>query len=128
MKALVIDDSKFQRLAIQRALVRAGHDVITADDGEAGLRAAAQSQPEVVILDMMLPKVTGVDVLRTLRSSENTQSIPVIILTGLSEKNRDKLIAEGATAFVEKSTALAEGDCAPLLEVIGGLSRARTSR
>ena len=123
MKALVIDDSKFQRLAIQRALTRAGYKVVTADDGEAGLNAVANSNPEVIILDMMLPKVSGIDVLRTLRSAENTRSLPVVILTGLSEKNRERLIAEGATAFVEKSNALADGDCSPLINAIGSLAR-----
>lgn len=119
MKALVIDDSKFQRLAIQRALVRAGYDVATAGDGEDGLRAAGASHPDVIILDMLLPKISGIDVLRTLRREANTRTVPVIVLTGLSEKNKEKLIAEGATAFMEKSLALSNGDCGALIDLIG---------
>jgi len=121
MKALVIDDSKFQRAAIQRALVRAGHDVTTAGDGEEGLRAASSSQPDLIILDMLLPKVSGIDVLRTLRREAKTRAVPVIVLTGLSEKNKEKLIAEGATAFMEKSLALSNGDCGALIDAIGRL-------
>jgi len=121
MKTLVIDDSKFQRVAIQRALVRAGHDVTTAGDGEEGLRAASASQPDLIILDMLLPKISGIDVLRSLRRESKTKSVPVIVLTGLSEKNKEKLIAEGATAFMEKSLALSNGDCGALIDAIGQL-------
>lgn len=119
MRVLVIDDSKFQRLAIQRALVRAGYDVATAGDGEEGLRAAGASHPDVIVLDMMLPKMSGVDVLRALRREDKTKAVPVIVLTGLSEKNKEKLITEGATAFMEKSLALSKGDCQDLIHVIG---------
>jgi CheY-like chemotaxis protein len=123
MKALVIDDSKFQRAAIQRALVRAGHQVSTAGDGEEGLRAASASQPDLIILDMLLPKVSGIDVLRALRREAQTSAVPIIVLTGLSEKNKEKLIAEGATAFMEKSLALSNGDCVALIDTIGRVSQ-----
>jgi|SRR5579884_3369996 len=122
MKTLVIDDSKFQRVAIQRALARAGHDVTTAGDGEEGLRAASAAKPDLIILDMLLPKVSGIDVLRSLRRDSTTKAVPVIVLTGLSEKNKEKLMAEGATAFMEKSLALSNGDCGALLDAIGRLS------
>ncbi|HYA25149.1 MAG TPA: response regulator [Terriglobales bacterium] len=119
MKVLVIDDSKFQRLAIQRALVRAGYDVATAGDGEEGLHAASASHPDVIVLDMLLPRISGIDVLRTLRREAKTRTVPVIVLTGLSEKNKEKLMTEGATAFMEKSLALSNGDCEALINVIG---------
>ncbi|HZP62920.1 MAG TPA: response regulator [Terriglobales bacterium] len=122
MKTLIIDDSKFQRVAIQRALVRAGHDVTTAGDGEEGLRVASAAQPDLIILDMLLPKVSGIEVLRSLRREAKTRAVPVIVLTGLSEKNKEKLIAEGATAFMEKSMALSNGDCGALIDAIGRLS------
>jgi len=120
MKALVIDDSKFQRLAIQRALAHAGYEVVTAGDGEAGLRAAHEARPDIIVLDMMLPKISGVDVLRALRREQDTREVPVVVLTGLSEKNRAKLLAEGATEFLEKSDALSNGSCASL---IGAMSQ-----
>jgi CheY-like chemotaxis protein len=123
MKVLVIDDSKFQRIAIHRALARAGYDVATAGDGEEGLRAASASHPDVIVLDMLLPKVSGIDVLRTLRREVKTRTVPVIILTGLSEKNKEKLITEGATAFMEKSLAISNGDCEALIDVIGRVPR-----
>jgi len=119
MKALIIDDSKFQRLAIQRALGHAGYEVATAGDGEEGLRAAHQSPPDIIVLDMMLPKVSGIDVLRALRREGKTKAIPVIVLTGLSDKNQEKLIAEGASGFLEKSEALLNAGCGALIDMIG---------
>jgi len=124
MKALIIDDSKFQRLSIQRALSHAGYEVATAGDGEEGLQAARASQPDIIVLDMMLPKISGIDVLRTLRREAQTKAIPVIVLTGLSDRNKEKLIAEGASGFLEKSEALSNGDCGALIAAIARVTGA----
>jgi CheY-like chemotaxis protein len=118
MKALVIDDSTSQRLAIQRALSRAGYNVITAGDGEAGLQAVQETRPDIIVLDILLPRISGVDVLRVLRQEQATKEVPVIVLTGLSAKNKEKLISEGATVFLEKSQVLSNGDCAALVGVV----------
>jgi CheY-like chemotaxis protein len=56
MKILIVDDSRFLRLANERALVKAGHIVVTASDGEEGLRMAQERKPDLVVLDMMLAK------------------------------------------------------------------------
>jgi DNA-binding response OmpR family regulator len=77
MKILIVDDSHFLRLANTRALTHAGYEVISAADGEDGLRLAREHKPELVILDLMLPKLPGQMVLRTLRSEPETASIPV---------------------------------------------------
>jgi DNA-binding response OmpR family regulator len=125
MKALIIDDSKFQRLAIQRALSHAGYEVATASDGEEGLQTARTSRPDLIVLDMMLPKVSGIDVLRALRGEAATQTVPVIVLTGLSDRNKEKLIAEGASEFLEKSDGLLKNDCGSLMDAI---ARVRAGR
>jgi DNA-binding response OmpR family regulator len=67
MKILLIEDSKFQRIANERALVKAGYGVIQARDGEEGLRIARENIPDLILLDMMLPKLSGLDVLRALK-------------------------------------------------------------
>jgi DNA-binding response OmpR family regulator len=64
MKVLLIEDSKFQRIANGRALIRAGYDVVYAVDGEEGLSVAHENMPDLILLDMMLPKVSGLNVLR----------------------------------------------------------------
>jgi DNA-binding response OmpR family regulator len=67
MKILLIEDSKFQRIANERALLRAGYSVIHAGDGDEGLRSARENNPDLILLDMMLPKLSGLDVLRALK-------------------------------------------------------------
>jgi CheY-like chemotaxis protein len=63
-KILLVDDSKFLRLATERALSRAGYDVSTANDGGRALEIAREKKPDVILLDMLLPKMTGPDVLK----------------------------------------------------------------
>ena len=103
MKILIVDDSRFLRMANERALVKAGHTVITAADGEEGLRLAQEREPDLVVLDMLLPKLSGPDVLRALRKSVETASTPVMVLTSLPQCNEQKLIGEGATSYFAKS-------------------------
>ena len=115
---LLVDDSKLLRLAGERALHRAGYQVCTAADGEAALRSAVENHPHVILLDMLLPKVSGLDVLRTLKRSDQTKNIPVIILTSLAQANEAKLMAEGAAAFFEKSEHMLQDDYSELLRTV----------
>lgn len=103
MNILIVDDSRFLRLSNERALTRAGHHVITASDGEEGLRLAIENKPDLIVLDMMLPKLSGPDVLHALRKHSDTEAIPVMVLTSLPQVNEQRLISEGATAYFEKS-------------------------
>ncbi|HWZ83999.1 MAG TPA: response regulator [Terriglobales bacterium] len=102
-KVLLVEDSKFLRLANERVLTKAGYRVTVAPDGEEALRVARKELPDVILLDMMLPKLSGPEVLRKLKESPATSSIPVIVLTSLSQRNEEKLIQEGAAAYFEKS-------------------------
>jgi two-component system, OmpR family, response regulator VicR len=117
-KILVIDDSKLLRMANAKILAKAGYQVLTAGDGEEGLKIVQSHTPDLLVLDMMLPKISGVEVLQTLRKNPSTQRLPVIVLTSLSEMNRKKILAEGATDFVEKSQELADQNSSPLLAAI----------
>jgi CheY-like chemotaxis protein len=91
------------RLANERALVKAGYTVWTASDGEEGLRMAYAMIPDLILLDMLLPKLGGEHVLQALRTNASTALIPVIVLSSLSQTNENKLKKEGATAYFEKS-------------------------
>jgi two-component system cell cycle response regulator DivK len=103
MKILLVEDSRFLRVATERALARAGFEVISAGDGEEGLRLARQHMPSAILLDMMLPKVSGPDVLKALKKDPATAGIPVMALTSLSAKNASALEKDGAAWFFEKS-------------------------
>jgi len=115
---LLVDDSRLLRTANHRALVRAGYDVIDAEDGQRALELAQEKMPDLILLDMMLPKLSGPEVLRTLKSDPRTSSIPVIVLSALSEKNREKLEQDGAAEYVEKSDDLLRNDSAILVRTI----------
>jgi CheY-like chemotaxis protein len=100
---LLVEDSKFLRLANERALAQAGYSVIGAADGEEALRLAVDEAPDVIVLDMMLPKLSGPLVLQALKRNPATAPIPIIVLSSLPQKNEAKLKSEGAAAYLEKS-------------------------
>ena len=103
IKILLVEDSKFLRLATERALTRAGYEMSSAADGEEALRVAREKLPDLILLDMLLPKMSGPDVLKALKEDALTQAIPVVVITGLSQKNAARLQEDGAFGFLEKS-------------------------
>jgi len=100
---LLVEDSKFLRVATERTLSKAGYKVATASDGEEALRMAIKNVPDVVLLDMLLPKLAGLEVLQELKHNPATANVPIIVLSSLSQKNEEKLKSDGATAYFEKS-------------------------
>ena len=118
MKILLVEDSKFQRVANGRALANAGYSVIHAADGEEGLRAARESIPDLILLDMMLPKLSGLDVLRALKSDALAKHIPVIVLSGLGQANEARLLQDGAAAFFTKSEKSLENSSLALIKAV----------
>ncbi len=81
---LVVEDSRFLRAASTAMLERAGFTVLEAADGEMALEIAAQQHVDVVVLDLILPKVQGFEIIQRLRQDPRTAQVPVIVLTGLS--------------------------------------------
>lgn len=106
MKILLVEDSKTIRRENEGALVKAGYEVICAEDGETALELAQQRQPDLVLLDMILPKMSGPEVLRRLKSEPQTVAIPVVVLSSLTEKNRQKLLEAGAEDYLEKGALM----------------------
>jgi len=131
-KILLVDDSKFFRLSTERALARAGYSVISVADGEEALQAAREKLPDLILLDMLLPKMSGPDVLAALKKDPSTQAIPVVVVSGLSRMNADRLQHDGADEFLEKSALdLDKGPeklLAAVRDILGRLPRpARTT-
>ena len=102
---LLVDDSKFLRLATERALARAGYEVSTANDGEQALELAREKMPDVILLDMLLPKMTGPDVLKALKKDPATAGIAVVVFTGLSQKNAARLQQDRSAGIAEARPA-----------------------
>jgi CheY-like chemotaxis protein len=115
---LLIDDSKFLRRANELAFTRAGYTVLAAADGEEGLRVAQNKVPDVIVLDMMLPKLSGPQLLHRLRQDARTAQIPVIVLSSLPQSNEAKLIHEGAVAYFEKAKLGVENGSTTLLRAV----------
>ena len=103
MKVLLVVDSKFLRISTERALTKAGYEVVCAGDGDEALRLAREHLPALVLLDMMLPKLSGPEVLKALKQDPATAGIAVMVLTSLSPKNAKALEKDGAAGFFEKS-------------------------
>ena len=105
---LLVEDSKFLRVATERILIKAGYQVVCAGDGDEGLALAGSRLPDLIVLDMLLPKLSGPEVLRSLKRNDLTAHIPVVVLSSLSQNNGPKLVQEGADAFIEKGSLLAD--------------------
>ena len=100
---LVVDDNIHLQIAFKKVLMSSGYRVETAGDGEEGLRLATSIKPDVILLDMMLPKLGGLDVLLALKADRATASIPVIALSGLPMSNEARLRRDGAISYLQKS-------------------------
>ncbi len=127
-KILLAEDSKFLRLATERALTRAGYEMTSASDGEEALRLAREKLPDLILLDLLLPKVSGPDVLKALKKDALTKPIPVVVMTGMSQKNAARLQEDGAFGFLEKSALELDKGSEKLLtavaEILTKLNRA----
>jgi CheY-like chemotaxis protein len=100
---LVVDDNVHLQIAFKKVLTSSGYQVELAGDGEEGLRLALSTRPDVILLDMLLPKLGGVEVLLALKANRGTAKIPVIALSGLPMSNEAKLRRDGAISYLQKS-------------------------
>ncbi|HDS09358.1 MAG TPA: response regulator transcription factor [Firmicutes bacterium] len=98
-KILVVDDSKTIRLMMETGLKKEGFDIITAVDGEDGLIKAFTENPDLIVLDVMMPKLNGFQVCRKIKRDERTLHIPVLILTAQNQKEE---ILEGFNAGADE--------------------------
>lgn len=103
-KIVFIEDERTLQKMLSEALKEAGCSVLTASDGEAGLSLVKQESPDLVLLDLILPKMSGFAVLEELKKDEKTKGIPVMVLTNLeAAEDVEKVIALGATMYLVKA-------------------------
>src|SRR5205823_5958408 len=102
-RVLVVDDEEPNRLLLRDWLEAQGHEVTEAVDGEQTLELVASTPPDVILLDVMLPKVDGFEVCRRLKADARTAPIPILLITALTDR-RDRLagIQAGANDFLTK--------------------------
>ena len=102
-KILAIDDENDVLLVVKMALQNEGFDVLTAGNGLDGLELAREGKPDLVLLDVMMPKMDGFEVLRQLKEDDATAYIPVIMLTGLSDRQRiQQALVSGTVYYIVK--------------------------
>ena len=103
-RILLVEDDRYLRRACETALRQRGFAVSTAVDGAAALEAIASELPDLVLLDLLMPRVTGVEVLRSLRSRPETRALPVLILSNSSrEQDMEEIKQLGVAGYHVKS-------------------------
>jgi OmpR family response regulator RpaB len=103
-RILLVEDDRFLRKAAEVRLRRAGYIVITAADGEEALATARTTKPDLVLLDVIMPRMQGFDVLRALREQPDLQTVPIIVFTNLSQDaDRERALAHGASGYLVKA-------------------------
>jgi CheY-like chemotaxis protein len=103
VRVLVVEDNEMNLDMLTRRLRRAGHEVITAMDGSAGVQCARRDQPDIVLMDISLPVMDGLEATRLIRSDPGTASVPIIALTANAlVEDRERALSAGCNEFQTK--------------------------
>lgn len=104
-RILLVEDDQFQRQAEEALLRLRGFEVAIAVDGEDALRQLEKPErPDLIVLDLIMPKVTGFEVLKRVKANPETSAIPVIVLSNLSqESDRRQVLESGAVEYLVKA-------------------------
>ena len=101
-RILVVDDEETVRRVLRSLLQKEGYEVIEAEDGRAGVELAKKEDPDVILMDLMMPVLDGLKACRLLKEDEQTKNIPVLVITALSGENKMEAIDAGIDDFVNK--------------------------
>lgn len=119
-KILLVEDDKSLREIYGVRLMAEGYQIVSADDGEDGLSKAVKERPDLIISDIMMPKISGFDMLDILRSTPETKDIKIIMMTALSsEDQRSRGVSLGANRYLVKSQVGIEDVVRTVHDVLG---------
>ena len=100
---LYVEDNEFNRKIVRQLLARTSYRLREAMDGEEGVAAALETRPDLILMDIQLPKMSGLDATRALRADPRTASVPIIVVTSFALSGDDQKAKEaGATAYLAK--------------------------
>jgi DNA-binding response OmpR family regulator len=103
-KILLIEDDAFLQKMYRKKFTVVGYQVDVASDGEEGLAKVKTVQPDVVVMDVMMPKLNGLEALQRMKADDTTKNIPVLILTNLSgTEDAETAVKRGAAGYLVKS-------------------------
>jgi len=103
-KILLVEDEQTLQKTLGDIFTKEGYKVINALDGEVGLKLAKKEKPDLILLDVILPKMTGFEVLKELKNDSDTRFIKVVILTNLENvEDVEKALSLGATTYLVKT-------------------------
>jgi two-component system cell cycle response regulator DivK len=100
---LYVEDNEFNRKIVRQLLARTSYQLMEAVDGESGVAMAAEHPPDLVLMDVQLPKLSGLEATRAIRSDPRTAHVPVIVVTSFAlSGDESKAMAAGASAYLAK--------------------------
>lgn len=100
---LLIEDNAQNRYLVTFLLEKDGYEVLSVEDGASGIEAARQRVPDLIVLDIQLPKMNGYEVARRLRHDERLRAVPIVAVTSYATPgDREKAMASGCTGYIEK--------------------------
>jgi CheY-like chemotaxis protein len=124
VKVLIVEDDPLMSRMYQKIFKFEGYDVTLAADGEEGLAKAKTAKPTLILLDIMMPKMNGMEVLEKLKADADLKSIPVVILTNLAgEADAEKALSMGAVKYIIKSEYEPKQVTNMVKEILAGYTR-----
>ena len=119
-KILIAEDDKFLANAYRVKLSKSGFDVMIAQDGEEAIKSLSEFTPDLIILDLMMPKVDGFSVLRELKSSDKWKGIPVLVASNLGQsEDIVKATKLGAADYIVKTDLSMKKLIEKIIQIIG---------
>mgnify|MGYP002713132499 FL=1 len=102
-RILIVDDSPSQLIGLQRVVEKLGHEALTAEDGAAGVEAARNELPDLILMDVVMPNLNGFQATRTITRDDATKHIPIVLVT-TKDQETDRVwgTRQGAKAYVTK--------------------------
>jgi CheY-like chemotaxis protein len=122
IRVLLVEDDKFLRRACEVSLKKRGFTVLTAVDGDEAIQQARNGSPDIILLDMLMPKVSGMEALENLKKDEKTRHIPVVILSNSSvDADVKKTMELGAIGYLVKASLSLQEVGDRVIEYLEGL-------
>lgn len=123
-KVLIVEDDQLIQRMYQKIFTFEKYEVVVAVDGEEGLEKARTEKPTIILLDVMMPKLNGIQVLEKLKQDPETKHIPVIMLSNLAGENDvETALSKGAVKYIIKSEYDPKQIADMVTEIIAGYSR-----